>query len=68
MGLEQEVAQGRAEKKWGSCTLFIGGWKEPRPKPCPACGGRYKALVISSKGRTLGTCTLKHGVFRWPGH
>lgn len=66
MGLEQEVAQGRAEARWGSCAVFQGGYKEPRPKPCLVCKGRYRGLTVIVLGRNAGICTLQHGVFRWP--
>lgn len=57
----------KAAEKWGIAGIIKGGYKEPRPKPCPKCGARYRARTIKRKGVVLGECPGPHALERRPG-
>lgn len=39
-----------ATARWGLARVWLGGNKEPRPRRCAKCGGRYKHRKHDCKG------------------
>lgn len=59
-------------ERWGSIRVLTGGWAKPRPKPCKACGGRYRARQVIRRAswklgqprEPIGLCPLWHATPR----